>query len=112
VRNKRSLQTLILRVRGEAVKTNILQDEIFEAARKPHEQNAPSYGISYINTQLAKHEDNEAPFTHLNMSHSHFRSPECSSEIATVFSYGKIVPSSSLKRMSERKRELKSHAID
>ena len=46
------------------------------------------------------------------LSHSHFRSPECSKEIAKVFSFGKIVPTWSLKRRSELKRELKDRAID
>ena len=37
---------------------------MFEVARKPHDQNASSYGISYENTLLVKHKDDAAPFTH------------------------------------------------
>ena len=51
---------------GEAVKTNLLQDQVFQAARKSHDQKATSCGISYANTQLAKHEDDGAPFSHRN----------------------------------------------
>ena len=45
---------------------NLRQDYMFEAARKPQDQNASSNGISYHNTLLVKHKDDAAPFTHWN----------------------------------------------
>jgi hypothetical protein len=39
---------------------NILQDKIFEAARKPHDQKAFSHGISYVNLLLVKYKDDRA----------------------------------------------------
>jgi hypothetical protein len=48
-----------------------VENEIFEAPRKGHEQRASSYGISYVNAQPAKHEDDEASLAHCDEINDH-----------------------------------------
>ena len=61
--NKQAFKS-VFKENGEAVNVNLTQDYMFEAARKPQDQNASSNGISYHNTLLVKHKDDAAPFTH------------------------------------------------
>jgi hypothetical protein len=55
---KRRLETRILGGGGGS-ESKLFQDLVRETARKPHDQQASSYGLSYVNTLLAKHEIDE-----------------------------------------------------